>query len=208
MVQPFPHKGPPQMWSYVAASRYRSTCIVALPRACPGQQDSGESCIMLQSGPTCCQFPQSSVFTCSKRLLCCRGRTLQMRPWTGVCKTLMPDVVVPKAHQNNRSYVRSADLPLDSHKFSRVGRYTENLEILWNCQNGGGCLRGYGSLPGTIRWSDAKCLLGMPVGMLIGDNCSHIAISDMIFLYQLAQARPHNVLHFLITTEAFSWNVG
>ena len=31
MVQPFPHKGPPQMWSYVAASRYRSTCIVALP---------------------------------------------------------------------------------------------------------------------------------------------------------------------------------
>ena len=32
----------------------------------------------------------------------------------GVCKPLMPDVVAPKAHQNNRSYVSSADLPSDS----------------------------------------------------------------------------------------------
>ena len=28
--------------------------------------------------------------------------------------------------------------------------------------------------------------------------------SDMIFLYQLAQARPHNVLHFLV---AIRWDV-
>ena len=32
----------------------------------------------------------------------------------GVRKPLMPDVVAPKAHQNNRSYVSSADLPSDS----------------------------------------------------------------------------------------------
>ena len=32
----------------------------------------------------------------------------------GVCKPLMPDVVAPKPHQNNHSYVSSADLPLDS----------------------------------------------------------------------------------------------
>ena len=32
----------------------------------------------------------------------------------GVCEPLMPDVVAPKAHQNNRSYVSSANLPLDS----------------------------------------------------------------------------------------------
>ena len=31
-----------------------------------------------------------------------------------LCKLLMPDVVAPKAHQSNRSYVNSVDLPLDS----------------------------------------------------------------------------------------------
>ena len=32
-----------------------------------------------------------------------------------VCKPLMRDVVSPKVHQNNRSYVSSADLPSDIH---------------------------------------------------------------------------------------------
>ena len=31
-----------------------------------------------------------------------------------LCELLMPDIVAPKAHQNNRSYVNSVDLPLDS----------------------------------------------------------------------------------------------
>ena len=35
-----------------------------------------------------------------------------MRLWTGVCETLMQDVVVPGAHQNARSYVR--EYPFDS----------------------------------------------------------------------------------------------
>ena len=39
-----------------------------------------------------------------------QGRTLWMRPRTGVCE----DVVVPKEHQNNRNYVSSVDLPSDS----------------------------------------------------------------------------------------------
>ena len=35
----------------------------------------------------------------------------------GVCEPLMPDVVAPKAHQNDHSYVSSVDLPSDSlHK--------------------------------------------------------------------------------------------
>ena len=34
-----------------------------------------------------------------------------MTLWTGVCKTLMPDVVVPEAHQNDCSCVSSADGP-------------------------------------------------------------------------------------------------
>ena len=82
-----------------------------------GQPDSGESCIMLQSGPTrslVAKFPQHSVVACSMRISCCRGRMLQTRPWTGVCEPLMPDVVSPKVHQNNCSYVSSADLPSDS----------------------------------------------------------------------------------------------
>ena len=29
-------------------------------------------------------------------------------------------------------------------------------------------------------------------------SCTHPLISDIIFLYQLAQAHPHNVLHFLV----------
>ena len=40
---------------------------------------------------------------------------------------MMPDVVAHKAHQNNYSYLNSADLPLDS-EFSMVGGYTENRE--------------------------------------------------------------------------------
>ena len=32
----------------------------------------------------------------------------------GVCEPLMPDVMASKVHQNNRSYVSSADLPSDS----------------------------------------------------------------------------------------------
>ena len=73
--------------------------------------------VMLQSGPThslVAKFPQHSVITCSKQILSCKGRTLQTRPRTDMCEPLMPDVVVPKAQQNNHSYVSSADLPSDS----------------------------------------------------------------------------------------------
>ena len=93
------------------------TCIVAssvLPR---GQPDSRESCIMLQSGPTCslvAKFSQRSVIACSMQISCHRGRTLRTRLQTDVCEPLMPDVVASKVHQNNRSYVSSADLPSDS----------------------------------------------------------------------------------------------
>ena len=56
-----------------------------------------------------------SFHTSSRRLqyanFVLQGRTLQTRPWKGVCE---PDVMAPKAHQNNRSYVSLADLPSDS----------------------------------------------------------------------------------------------
>ena len=76
--------------------------------------DSGEGCIVLQSEPTrglIAKFPQHSVADCSVRISCCKGGTLQTKPWTGVCK---PDVMASKVHL---SYVSSADLPSDSlHK--------------------------------------------------------------------------------------------
>ena len=83
----------------------------------PGQPDSGESWIVLQSGPTpshVAKFLHCSVVACSTQISCFRGRTLRKRPRMGVCEPLMPDVMAPKAHQNNCSYVSSADLPSDS----------------------------------------------------------------------------------------------
>ena len=73
--------------------------------------------VMLQSGPThslVAKFPQHPVITCSMQILSCKGRTLQTRPRTDVWEPLMPDVVVPKAQQNNHSYASTADLPSDS----------------------------------------------------------------------------------------------
>ena len=87
------------------------TCTVGSFVLRRGQPDSGEGCIMLQSGPTrslVAKFPQHSVVACSARISCCKGEMLQTKPWTGVCK---PDVVAPKAHQ---SYVSPVSLPSDS----------------------------------------------------------------------------------------------
>ena len=56
-----------------------STCIVGSSMIHRDQPDSGESCIVLQSGPTrslVAKFPQHSVVTCSMRISCCRGRML------------------------------------------------------------------------------------------------------------------------------------
>ena len=80
-----------------------------------GQADSGESCIVLQSGPTCslvAKFSQHSVVTCSTRISCC---TLWTRP-RRVCANIWCLMSwCPKCIKNNRSYnVSSADLPLDS----------------------------------------------------------------------------------------------
>ena len=78
-----------------------STCIVCSSVLCRGHPDSGEKCIVLQSGPTrslVAKFPQCSAVTGSTQISRCRGRMLRMRPWMGVCKALMPDVMAPKVH--------------------------------------------------------------------------------------------------------------
>ena len=99
-----------------------------------GQPGSGESCIVLQSGPTrslIAKFSQRSVITCSTRISCSRGKTLQTRPQMGVCIPLMPDVVVPKAYQNNHNYMRSIlywYFRIYYTRFSMVGGYMEDLE--------------------------------------------------------------------------------
>ena len=108
----------------LAARGTELTCILGSSVLRRGQPDSGESCIVLHRGRTCSlvsKFPQRSVATCSTRILYCKGRTLQTKPRMGVCKPLMPDVVAPKVHQNNRSYVSSVDLPLDSLRENLAG---------------------------------------------------------------------------------------
>ena len=68
----------------------------------------------------------SVQFACVTRISCCRGGTLRTRPQTGLCE---PDVMAPKAHQNNRSYVSSVDLPSDSlHKNLAWWVITRNCE--------------------------------------------------------------------------------
>ena len=104
-------------WTCIVSSSVIRRGIVSSSVIRRGQPDSGESCIMLQSGPIhslIAKYPRSSVVACSTQISCCRGRTLRTRPWMGVCEPLMPDVVSPKVHQNNCRYVSSADLPLDS----------------------------------------------------------------------------------------------
>ena len=72
-------KDPPQMQSWLLGGT-ELTCIIASSVLPWCQPDRGESCIMLQSGPTCslvAKFPRCSVFACSMQISCCRGRTLQ-----------------------------------------------------------------------------------------------------------------------------------
>ena len=121
-----------------------SICIIGSSMIRRGQPISGESCIVLQSRLTrnlIAKFSQRSVVACSMRNSCCRGRTLRIRPWAGVCEPLMPDVMVPEVHQNNRS---SANLLSNSlHEklaWWAVTRRTTKLSKL-----------GGGHLPVTIR---------------------------------------------------------
>ena len=91
-----PEQGPTSDAKLAAMHGAELICIVGSS----GQPDSGEGCMVLQSGPTCsivAKFPQRSVVACSTQISCCKGGTLRTRPRTGVCE---PDVVVPKAHQS------------------------------------------------------------------------------------------------------------
>ena len=83
----------------LASRRYRIDLHHRFALACRGQSDSGESCIVLIA--SCPSFRSNQL---SLQYVNFRGRTLGMRRWTSLCKPLMPDVVAPKAHQNNHSF--------------------------------------------------------------------------------------------------------
>ena len=74
--------------------------------------------------------------------------------WMDVCKPLMPDVVAPKAHQNNCSYVSSANLVLES-LCKNLAWWVATRGTLKNHKTvkiGGWALIGCGRLPGTIQY--------------------------------------------------------
>ena len=110
MVQISPCKGPLRMRSKLPG--YTASSLRASSRPA---WEKAVSCYKVD--PLVAKFPQRSVIACSMQISCCRERMLQTRPWRGVCETLMPDVVAPKAQSQLHVHVSSADLPLDSiHK--------------------------------------------------------------------------------------------
>ena len=107
---------------------------------------------MLQSGLThslVAKFPQRSVVTCTTRILFCRGRMLQMTPWTCLCKPLMPDVRNVTQSASEQLQLSGPTFRFTMREFSMVDGYTENLEKSQNCQNWGvGAYTGMGACSG------------------------------------------------------------
>ena len=76
---------------------------------------------------------------------------LLTRLWMGVYETLMPDVMAPEAHQNDRSYVRElSGLTFDSLR-KNLSSWSVTRRTAKKPKLGGGCLLGGGRLLGTIR---------------------------------------------------------
>ena len=89
---------------------------------------------------------------------------------TGVCETLMPDLMAPEAHQNDPSYVTYSWF--SSREFSMVGGYTEELEKPQKCQNWGvGTCAGMGDCPG--QYNTGKYIRNV-MWKLVCDNGYHI----------------------------------
>ena len=70
-----------------------------------------------------------------------------------MCKTLMPDVMVPEPHLRTITamcWTQWTYFQLITQKFSIVGGYTEELKKPQLSKLGGGCFIGAGRLIGTI----------------------------------------------------------
>ena len=106
-------------------------------------------------------FPQHSVITCSMWILCCRRRTLRMRPqkcvWTF-------DAWCPGIHstseQSQLDELSGSTFGFTLQEFHMVASYTEDLKITQNyenwrrdtCAGMGTCPRQYGSRH-SHKWS-------------------------------------------------------
>ena len=75
----------------------------------------------------------------------------------GVGNTLLLDVVVPEAHQNDHRYIctctQQTYFPFTMQEFSMVDGYTENLNSTKLSKLGNGPCTGDRYLPGTIRYA-------------------------------------------------------
>ena len=104
MVQLSPHKSPPWMQSYLpggTASSLRLCFVKASPTV-----EKAVSCY--KANQLIASLP--SFHNIQSSLAVHKFHTAG--PQASVCEYLMPDVVPPKVHQKNCSYVSSADLPL------------------------------------------------------------------------------------------------
>ena len=118
-----------EYWIYLHASSF---CSVF----CHSQPNSGESCIVLESGPTC-----SLDVTCSTWFYIAIEKRCERVESTdeSVCEILLPDVVVLEVHQNDEwsQLCTSAQLiyfQSTTQEFNTVGGYIEDLKKPQRCQ--------------------------------------------------------------------------
>ena len=140
--------------------------IVASPVLCRGQPDCGESCIVLESGPTrslVANFPKcSSLVVCKFRTA---GEERCERGYGRVCAKPLCRMSWRLKHIRAIAamYVSSVDLlfRLTTQQFSMVGGYTEDLKKQQHKTvkiKGGGRLLDGGRLLGTIRYCYSTAL--------------------------------------------------
>ena len=103
MVQLSLCKCPP--WDAKVIWDTESTYIVASLVFCQGQPNGRETCIVLESSPTRSLVIKLLQCPYANFILQSRNAADKLRSQTGVCKTLLPNVVVPEAHQDDHSYI-------------------------------------------------------------------------------------------------------
>ena len=119
----------------------------------------------------------SAAFSCCLQYtnFVLQGKNIANETMEGVCE---PDVVAPKAHQNNCSYVSSADLPSDS-----LCKDLAWWVVTWrtsktkkkNCQNWGlGTCAGMGACLGQYSTYKGNGLVTFTTMLQIPLNCQRV----------------------------------
>ena len=181
-----------------------------------GQPDSRESCIVLESRPTCsliAKFLQHSVIVCSTWISCRKGRTFRSRP----CVQTFYAWCRSAQSTSERSQLCELSRPtfgFTTQEISMVGGYMENLETV---------KLGVGTCPGqysntkyfTVNWVVYLKLSVVPVNVnlhplyILLDINSNLSMSCMMCqvfprtIWPCSQ--PFTNVQFLIAYSVWKW---